>query len=124
MSSFLKEDSTISDSYLQKAEALKNNIIKNLYNSKNNTFYYLIDQNGKAYAYQEGLGISFAVIFGIIKGEKADQLIKNAVVSKYGITSIIPDFARYSEEMPGRHNNLIWPMVNGFFARAAIAVKS
>ena len=124
MSEFLNLNSSVSDSYLQKAEALKKNIIKHLYNSKNNTFYYLIDQNGKVHAYQEGLGISFAVVFGIIRGEKAKELIENAVVSKYGITSITPDFKRYSKEMPGRHNNLIWPMVNGFFARAATAVKS
>ena len=124
MSKFLSANSSISNSYLQKAEALKKNIIKNFYNSKTNTFYYLIDQNEKAHTYQEGLGISFAVIFGIIQGVKAKELIENAVVSKYGITSITPYFARYSKDMPGRHNNLIWPMVNGFFARAAIAVKS
>ena len=124
MSKFLNEDQNISEMYLQKAESLKTNILKNFYNDKKNTFYYLIDQNGKAAAYQEGLGISFAVIFGIINGKDADQLIKNAVVSKYGITSITPDFPRYSKEMPGRHNNIIWPMVNGFFARAAIATKN
>ncbi len=124
MSKFLKEDQDISQMYLQKAETLKNNILKYFYNDKKNTFYYLIDQNGKAAAYQEGLGISFAVIFGIIDGDKAEQLIKNVVVSKYGITSITPDFPRYSKEMPGRHNNIIWPMVNGFFARAAIVTNN
>ena len=124
MSKFLKENQDISQMYLQKAETLKNNILKYFYNDKENTFYYLIDQNGKTAAYQEGLGISFAAIFGIIDGDKAEQLIKNAVVSKYGITSITPDFPRYSKEMPGRHNNIIWPMVNGFFARAAIATKN
>ncbi len=124
MSKFLGERSDITNSYLRKAESLKKNILKYLYNSKKNTFYYLIDQYGKAHAFQEGLGISFAVIFGIIKGDEAKLLIKNAVVSKYGITSITPDFKRYSKEMPGRHNNLIWPMVNGFFARAAIATKN
>ncbi len=124
MSNFLAENNNISNSYMLKAEALKKNIIKNFYNSGKNSFYYLIDQNGKAHSFQEGLGISFAVIFGVIQGDKANQLINNAVVSKYGITSIAPNFLRYSKEMPGRHNNLIWPMVNGFFARAAIAAKS
>jgi hypothetical protein len=121
---FLKKDTGLSESYLRKAGDLKKNILKNFYNSKNDTFDYLIDQNGKHHTFQEGLGISFAVIFGIIQGNKANQLIKNAVVSKYGITSIIPDFKRYSKKMPGRHNNLIWPMVNGFFARAAIDTKN
>jgi glycogen debranching enzyme len=45
-------------------------------------------------------------------------------VSKFGITSITPDFPRYSKEMPGRHNNIIWPMVNGFFAKAALVAKN
>jgi hypothetical protein len=72
-----------------------------LYNSDKNTFNYLIDHQGKVDTSQEALGLSFAVMFGIIDGEKAKQLVKNAVVSKYGITSITPDFPWYPKEMPG-----------------------
>jgi glycogen debranching enzyme len=124
LSAFLNENSRVTEGYRQKAEMLKKNILKNFYNSEKNTLTYLIDQNGKAADYQEGLGISFAAIFGIIEGDKANQLIKNAVVSQFGITSITPDFPRYSKDTPGRHNNIIWPMVNGFFARAAITTKN
>jgi glycogen debranching enzyme len=124
MSSFLNENRDVTEGYLKKAEILKKNILKNFYNSEKNTFNYLIDQNGKVDNSQEGLGISFAVILKIIDGEKANQLIENAVVSKFGITSITPDFPRYSKEMPGRHNNIIWPMVNGFFAKAALVAKN
>jgi hypothetical protein len=124
MSSFLKENSGISKTYLKKAENLKKSILKNFYDSNKNTFNYLIDNLGKVDDSQEALGISFAVIFGIIDGEKANQLIENAVVSKYGITSITPDFPRYSKEMPGRHNNIIWPFVNGFFSNAALVTKN
>ncbi len=123
MSSFLNEKSESSKAYQHKAETLKDNILKNFYNSNKNTFNYLIDHQGKVDTSQEALGLSFAVMFGIVDGEKAKQLVDNAVVSKYGITSITPDFPRYSKEMPGRHNNIIWPMVNGFFAKAAILVK-
>jgi glycogen debranching enzyme len=63
------------------------------------------------------------VIFGIVNGTQAQQVISKAVVSKYGITSIYPDFTRFSHDKPGRHNNIIWPMVNGYFAMAAIAAK-
>jgi len=124
MNIILNGEREITDSYNKKAAVLKANILKYLYNSDNNTFSYLIDQNGMVHQYQEGLGISFAVIFGVINGEKAKKLISNAVVSKFGITSITPDFTRYSKEKPGRHNNIIWPMVNGFYARAAIASGS
>jgi len=40
------------------------------------------------------------------------------------LTTIYPAFPRYNADTPGRHNNLIWPMVNGFFAQAAIDSKS
>jgi glycogen debranching enzyme len=109
--------------YKQKSAALKRNILKHLYHQDTNTFSYLIDQNGKPDNSQEGLGISFVVLFGIVDGPQANQLISHAVVSKFGITSIYPDFPRYSPDKPGRHNNIIWPMVNGFFAKAAIAAN-
>lgn len=108
---------------VQKAALLKSNILKHLYNSKTNFFYYLIDQNGHVNNSQEGLGISFAVMFGILNKNQAKQIISHAVVSNYGITSIYPDFPRYSHEKPGRHNNILWPVVNGFFARAAITAQ-
>ncbi len=119
MSIALNEKSGIAAAYRDKAETLKANIIRNLYNAEKNTLDYLIDHRGIADTSQEGLGLSFAVLFGIVDGERAHRMVQNAVVSKYGITSITPDFPRYSKEMPGRHNNILWPMVNGFFARAA-----
>jgi len=120
MSKLLNENDKRSDLYMSKAEKLKSSILKNFYNSEKNNFYYLIDHQGIINNSQEALGISFAVIFGIIEGEKANHLIRDAVVSKYGITSIFPDLPRYSKEKPGRHNNIIWPMVSGFFAKASI----
>jgi hypothetical protein len=124
MAGILNDNKEVIDEFQKKATNLKANILKNFYNSDKNTFNYVIDQNGKVHQYQEALGISFAVIFGVIEGEKANQLIGNAVVSPYGITSIVPDFPRYSKEMPGRHNNLIWPFINGFFAKAAVTVNN
>ena len=111
MCNALREDGVNARSYHRKADTLKHNIITRFYHADKNTFAYLIDHEGALHEWQEGLGISFAVLFGIIDGEKAHRLIENAVVSKYGIASIYPDFPRYSPEKPGRHNNIIWPMV-------------
>ena len=124
MAQLLNVNNEQTRAYAQKAADLKQNILKYLYNKDNNSFNYLIDQNGGTAKYQEGLGISFAVMFGVIDEDKANQLISNAAVSKYGLTTIYPTFPRHSEAKPGRHNNLIWPMVNGFFAQAAIDSKS
>jgi glycogen debranching enzyme len=120
MSLLVKDDQKTTGDFQQKAARLKANILQYFYDKDNNNFLYLIDQNGKPFNAQEGLGISFAVIFGIIDGDKADELVGRAVVSKYGITSIYPDFPRNTVQKPGRHNNIVWPMVNGFFAEAAV----
>jgi len=120
MSAILYAGKNNTTNYQQNAVQLKENILKYFYNKDSDGFNYLIDQNGHVYKAQEGLGISFAVIFGLIDSVHANHLISHAIVSKYGITSIYPDFPRYSKQKPGRHNNIIWPMVNGFFAKAAI----
>jgi glycogen debranching enzyme len=99
---------------------LKANILKNFYDPQQNKLYYLVDNRGVVDKSQEALGLSFAVIFNVIDENAAQKIIANAKTSKYGITSIYPDFPRYSMKTPGRHNNIIWPMVTGFFAQAAI----
>jgi glycogen debranching enzyme len=110
--------------YEQKAEVLKAQILKHLYNEKESRFYYLIDSQGKTDDSQEALGLSFAVLFGILDPAQSAAVIRNAKLSPHGIWSISPAFARYNDKMPGRHNAVIWPMVNGFFADAALTTKN
>lgn len=104
--------------YSRKASYLKANILHYLCDLKSHKFYYLIDSNGNIDKSQEALGLSYAVLFGVINKKDALLFTEKASVSQYGITSIYPDFKRYSKDMPGRHNNLIWPFVNGFYAQA------
>ena len=120
----LHMDASLSAPIMAKAESLKLNILKYLFNPAKGTFNYLIDQNGSVDNSQEGLGLSFAVLFRVVEKNQAFNVIANAVVSNYGITSIFPDFPRFSPQKPGRHNNIIWPMVNGFFSDAAVSVGS
>ena len=107
-------------SYLDKAATLKVNILKYLYSESDNQLYYLIDNTGAVAKYQEGLGVSYAIMFGIITKDQAQKLLKDVKVSRFGITDVYPDFPRFSPSQPGRHNNIVWPQVNGFFAKAAI----
>lgn len=120
MSAALNKDKTTSQRFITAADRLKSNILKYLYNSNENKFYYLINYDGSVDKSQEALGLSFATIFGIIEKQPAYTLTRDAHVSRFGITSIYPDFKRYSPEKPGRHNNIIWPMVNGFYAKASL----
>jgi glycogen debranching enzyme len=124
MSKILNINEEQSKIYLTKALVLKNNIRKYFYNSTEKKLNYLIDNNGRIDASQEGLGISFAIIFGIVDKNEARQIIRNVHISPFGITSIYPDFPRYSPQKPGRHNNIVWPMVNGFWAKACKQINA
>lgn len=104
----------------QKAADLKGNIRKHLFNEETGKLYYLVDQNGTQHEFQEGLGISFAVLFDIVTEDEAKKIIDDAYVTQYGLPSIYPHFARFNDEKPGRHNMMIWPFVNGFFADACL----
>jgi hypothetical protein len=122
MSSILKDGQK--DVFELKATKVKAQILKYLYNEKENKLYYLVDSQGKIDESQEALGISFAILFGVVNKRQAAMIISHAQTSLHGIPSISPDFARYDAKRPGRHNRVIWPMVNGFFADAAIATKN
>ena len=74
---------------------------------------------GKLERYQEGTGISFAILFGVADASQARALVAGAHREPKGIVSIWPPFPGFSVEHPGRHNNSIWPLVNGLWAHAA-----
>lgn len=106
-------------SYCFKACRLRRVIRKTLYDKEANSLYYLIDHNGDVHHFQEGLGYAFAILSGVVSRAEAAELADGVSVSEYGIASICPDFKRYDREHPGRHNNLVWPFVNAFWADAA-----
>lgn len=120
MSKILNENQATRQEFIVKAQKLKTSILKHLYDGKKNKLYYLVDHNGKIDESQEAMGISFAAIFGVLDPVSAKSLIHDAHRSAFGITSIYPDFPRYSPDTPGRHNNIVWPVVNGFYAKSAI----
>jgi len=113
-------DIASSRGYLEKADALEAAVRRNFYDAEASRLYYLIDQNGVVHQFQEALGYAFAIMGGIVSPEEASALVKNVHVSSHGIPSVWPDFKRFSAEKPGRHNNLVWPFVNAFFAEASL----
>ncbi|MBR2950651.1 MAG: hypothetical protein IKC46_12450 [Lachnospiraceae bacterium] len=116
----LKKDPAEKEIYLQKADTLKASVNNYLWSDKLGRYGYFIYPDGTLDESQEGCGLSFAVLYGVCDGEKADRILENIHVNKLGLVSIWPPFEGLSSvEMPVRHNNLIWPFVNGFFADMA-----
>lgn len=106
--------------YAQKGRVLKSNIRKHLYNAKAQKLNYLIDQNGKVHDYNEGLGIAFAGLTGVLTKKEMSKIVDNLYISERGLPCVWPIYPRFSVEKPGRHNNMIWPFVNAFFAESAL----
>lgn len=102
----------------KKADDLKASIRKNLFDTETGKFSYLIDQNGDLHHFQEGLGNAFAILFDIVTPAEAERIISQIQVTKHGLPSIYPHFERFNGEKPGRHNMMIWPFVNAFYAEA------
>lgn len=100
-------------------EALKKAILRTFWNEETGKCSYLLYPDGRVDGSQELAGISFGVLFGILPEKALEGLMEE----KFGIPSIMPPFpGLFSKERPGRHNNLVWPFLNGFFIQAAAGV--
>ena len=96
--------------------AMKENILRTFWNPVDGKCSYIRYPDGRMDDSQELAGISFGVLFGILPGQALEGLMQE----KYGIPSIMPPFpGLFSKDRPGRHNNLVWPFLNGFFIQAA-----
>ena len=77
---------------------------------------YILYPDGRWDDSKELAGYAFGVLFDVFDGAVLSYLERET----YGIPSIMPPFpGLFSRERPGRHNNLIWPFLNGFYIRAA-----
>ena len=115
----LEGDKAAEKAYTKKAADLRTAIRKNLFDAKNGKLNYLVDAEGNVHPHQETLGVAFAILFGIVNDAEAKQVISNVYTGKHGAPSIYPHFKRFDKEHPGRHNQIVWPFVNAFWADAA-----
>ncbi len=100
------------------ADALKAKINEKLWIPAKGMYGYLI-YNGQLDQSEEGTGESFAILFGIADTTQAASIFAKAHIQPYGIVDVYPSFPRYSDAEPGRHNNIVWPMIQGYWAHAA-----
>ncbi|MDT0642767.1 hypothetical protein RM553_07975 [Zunongwangia sp. F363] len=104
-----------------KAEKLKTAINNNLWNSEKQTYDYFIDPFNGSGA-QEGMGLSFAIMFDVADSAQIKAIFENTYVEPAGIPVVWPSFPRYINEEKtsyGRHSGTVWPHVQGFWAYAA-----
>ena len=96
-------------------QALKEAICRG-FGTADGSYGYLIYPDGRRDDSQELAGICFGVLFGILPPRALEKLHREPA----GYPSIWPPFpGLFSLQRPGRHNNLIWPFLNGFYILAA-----
>lgn len=104
------------------AEKMKIAINTHFWDKEKKRYNYLVDPFGGC-QYQEGMGISYAILFGIADEEKSKLILENTHVSPYGIECVYPSFPRYKNGY-GRHSGVIWSHIQGFWAHAASLYKN
>jgi hypothetical protein len=104
-----------------KAANLKKAINTRLWNERTGCYRVLIGPLGDCDG-QEGLGSSYALLFGIAEGKQAASVFAHQHVTPAGLPCGWPNLARY-ERLDGmsfgRHIGTVWPQVQGFWAEAA-----
>lgn len=117
--------------YAARQQALGASILKHLYDGPNGRtlpkyrFDYFVYRIGRARhnaQHQEGLGVSLALMSGLLSRDEAQQALLQLKLTHYGIPSVSPAFPRNSREKPGRHNMMIWPHINAFYASACATI--
>ncbi len=123
MATELKRPASEARQYNQSADALKIAINAHLWMPEKFTYGYFVHGagplSGKLDPTQESIGDSFAILFGVASPAQARSILQNVYRSPHGITASWPNFARFDDAHPGRHNGIVWPLVPGMFACAA-----
>lgn len=124
MADELGRDATTAQGYRRRATDLAAAVERHLWQPGRGRYGYTIPVRGPASGelqdYQEGAGLAFAVLLGVADGARARAVVDGARVSPHGITDVHPRFGRYvAAGHAGRHNDIVWPVVQGFWAEAA-----
>ena len=105
------------------AESLRGKIQQHFWIPEKQLYGYFIHGGGPLKGVldrsEEGMGLAYSVIFGVAEGEGAQKVLRNTHLQPKGITCVWPHFKRFSDERPGRHNVMVWPMCSGMWAHAA-----
>lgn len=105
------------------SDALKAAINRHLWSPDRQTYAYFIPaagpDAGKPFPAQEGTGLSFAILFDIADAKQTAAILRRMHAEPKGIPTLWPNLPQFDDNHPGRHNVMIWPMVNGLWATAA-----
>jgi hypothetical protein len=69
--------------------------------------------------HREAAGLALAVVSGLVPADRAPAVLASIGRGPAGVVSVAPHFVdRYSDDHPGRHNAICWPMIMGLVGLA------
>lgn len=104
-----------------KAANLKKAINVHLWNEDQGCYRFLIGPLGKC-DHQEGLGSSYALLFGVGGPKQSEVVFAHQHITPAGIPCGWPNLPRYTSKdgmVFGRHMGTVWSQIQGFWAEAA-----
>ena len=105
----------------KKATALSQAINDRFWSKDLGSYRYLVDAPGND-DHQEGLGLAFALLFGIANDAQAERIFETVYLTAHGMACVWPTYERYARPAEfGRHSGPIWPQVNAAWALACRA---
>ncbi|SBN62429.1 hypothetical protein GA0004736_1331 [Curtobacterium sp. 9128] len=92
------------------------------------TFGYLVHGTGPTAGtlehHREAAGLALATVFDVAPEHTRAAVLASIGHGPAGAVNVTPHFAdRYSDDHPGRHNAICWPMVMGLTGLAAATVR-
>jgi GH15 family glucan-1,4-alpha-glucosidase len=107
-----------------KAKALKDAINKRFWQEDKGYYGYFVDENRKLYPAMEGLGEALTILYGIAGPERAQRVLRSTPTTPNGFPCQWPQLPEYKDYTARRsflyHNGMIWPFVQGYWAKAAV----
>jgi lysophospholipase L1-like esterase len=110
------------------SDALKSSINQHLWSDEAGAYAYFLSSAGpdagKLYMAQEGGGQAFALLFDVADQKQAAAIIQKMHHEPHGIVTLWPNLPEFDDQHLGRHNVMLWPLVNGLWAQAAAKTQS
>jgi glycogen debranching enzyme len=108
-------------SWSKREQTLRQAINDRFWKQKQGSYSYLVDAPGDDFR-QEGLGLAFALLFGVADDAQAESIFRSVYISPNGIPCLWPTYSRYEGHGDfGRHSGPIWPQVNAAWVLACNA---
>ena len=112
-------------SWASRAQRLKESINRHFWVQESGCYRFLVGPFGPC-DHQEGLGHSYALLFGVATPQQSESIFTRLHVTPAGLPCAWPSFPRYNSEDQmafARHAGTVWPQIQGFWAEAAARAK-